>query len=63
MYLFTLFEPDLFDRQPENERTDVAEVNANAVLESWYNYVCVRVVHSTVLYSRQKNYMKIHFHS
>jgi len=52
MYLFTLFEPDLFDKQPENERTDVAVVSENAVLESWYNYVCV--VHSTVLYSDQK---------
>jgi hypothetical protein len=43
MYLFTLFEPGLFDRQPENERTDVAVVNENAVPESWYNYVCVCV--------------------
>jgi hypothetical protein len=61
MYLFTLFEPELFDRQLENERTDVAVVNENAVLESWYNYVCVFVcvVHNTVLYSDKKS-MKIH---
>jgi hypothetical protein len=38
MHLFTLFEPDWFDRQPENGRTDVVVVNKNAV--SWYNYVC-----------------------
>lgn len=53
--LYVPVEPDLFDRQPENERTDVAVVNENAVLESWYNYVCVCVVHSTVLYSDQKS--------
>jgi hypothetical protein len=59
MYLFTLFEPELFDRQLENERTDVAVVNESAVLESWYNYicacVCIFVVHNTVLYSDKKN--------
>jgi len=50
MCLFTLFEPELFDRQLENERIDVAVANENAVPESWYNYVCVCVWCITLCY-------------